>query len=338
MRYCLLLACLLLAACAEEVPRAPVEPLATTEQELAQLYHWGAGPHEVARVSDLEVPHLHRDQQLVFDVFYPDVAEGSFPVLLFAHGNFSDNKQYDALLNHWVSHGYVVLAPQHLDATGGYLGSTINLVRYGNAGLIRARYDDLLSLLDQLDAVAALVPGLEQRMDARRIGATGHSFGAFTAQQFGGASAQDMDTGEYPSLLDSRIQAVLAVSPPGPMFDEINEGSWRKLSAPALLTTGTWDTNPYFWRDWQLHKMAFDTATAENQYALVVQGADHYLGNLICRLELEEAPQHDALAMVNNLSVAFLDAYLKDNAAALDYLRSGDVDRVTGGFAMLEKR
>jgi hypothetical protein len=44
------------------------------------------------------------------------------------------------------------------------------------------------------------------------------------------------------------------------------------------------------------------------------------------------------LAMVNNLSVAFLDAYLKDIPEALAYLQSSTLEITTAGFAVLEKR
>ena len=75
-----------------------------------------------------------------------------------------------------------------------------------------------------------------------------------------------------------------------------------------------------------------------NQYAMVVDGADHYLGNLICRLEREKTPQHDALKMVNSVSVAFLDAYLKNNAEARAYLAGEAMASTTGQFATLDRR
>ncbi len=139
-------------------------------------------------------------------------------------------------------------------------------------------------------------------------------------------------------LISPEILVLLAISPPGPMFEEISEDSWRAFEKAALLTTGTWDTNSFFWSDWRRHKMAFDNSVAGDQYAPVVQGADHYLGNLICRPELEGPPQRDALALVKNVSVAFLDAYLKEIPAALAYLQSGALDTTTTGFATLETR
>ena len=73
-------------------------------------------------------------------------------------------------------------------------------------------------------------------------------------------------------------------------------------------------------------------------FAMVVDGADHYLGNLICRLEREETPQHDALKMVNSVSVAFLDAYLKNNSEARAYLAGDAMASTTQQFATLDRR
>jgi predicted dienelactone hydrolase len=297
----------------------------------------------VRLVGNLELPHRVRDELLQFKVYYPEAgrngsAPGQWPILIFSHGNWSDNDKYDNVLRHWVSHGYVVLAPLHRDGSGGYLGGTIDLLREGNLGLIQGRVDDLLTLLDSIRQVEQLVPALAGRLDHDRIAATGHSFGAFNAQQLGGARAWDENGQEFVAVRDERISAVVALSPPGPMFDEITEGSWEQQGTPALVTTGTWDSNAMFWPDWRAHLMSWETAVAGDQYALVVQGADHYLGNLICRPELEEPPQHDALAMVNSAVVTFLDARLKGKQQAVAALHSNQLARTTRGFAVLERR
>lgn len=331
---------LLLSACGEEVPRAIVTPLAATESELATLYKWGPGPWPVRAVIDLQIAHPAREGVLKFNVWYPEIEAPTeqLPVLLFSHGNWSTNNKYDNLITHWTSHGYVVFAPLHMDGDGGYLQGTINLIKYGNLGLIQARVDDLVALLDALPQIEFMVPALAGRLDESRIAATGHSFGAFNAQQLGGASAFDTDTQQFVPVLDARIKAVVAVSPPGPMFDEIIDGSWDAQSTPTLMSTGTWDSNAMFWPDWRMHKLSFDSAPPGDQFALVTQGADHYLGNLICRPELEEAPQYDALAVLNMSVVAFLDAYLKDDAEAQAFLRSRQLDQVSGQFSVLESR
>ena len=85
--------------------------------------------------------------------------------------------------------------------------------------------------------------------------------------------------------------------------------------------------------------MSWETARPGDKYALVVQGADHYLGNLICRTGRDATPQDDALRMVQIASTAFLDARLKGSEAAAAWLASSEsLGQVTGGFAVLSRR
>lgn len=262
---------------------------------------------------------------------------GPFPVVIFSHGNWSDFSRYDALLDHWASHGYLVVAPYHRDG-GGMVRGIFNSLRYGSAGLIEHRVAELKWIIDELPRLDALLPGGGRRADPDRIAVAGHSFGAFTAQQLGGAIAVDETRGIHIAGRDKRVRAVMAISPPGPMFGMINDRSWREVDTPMLVTTGTSDVNARFWPDWRLHAMSFDTARPGANWLLVVEGADHYLGNLICRPERKAAPQADALGIVNAIAVTFLDAHLREERAARAYLQSGLLGRVTEGYATLTHR
>ena len=293
----------LLLACGEDVVLPPAEPLAASDAELAQIYNIESGPYGVEVVRDLSMNNPGRDRDIELSVFYPDAAQ-VFPLVLFSHGNWSNKDSYDRVINHWVSHGYVVIAPNHLDCCGAVSG-IFNSVRYGQLGLIDERMADLVYLLDHLDQLEQQVPAIKGKIDRQNIAAAGHSFGGFSAQQFGGAGTFDPDQDKYIFYRDKRIKAIVAISPPGPMFDVITENSWVELDKPMLLTTGTWDSNAQFWPDWQLHRMSFDSARPGQNYALVTQGADHYLGNLICRLERENPPQQDALMMVRQGEIGF---------------------------------
>ncbi len=213
-----------------------------------------------------------------------------------------------------------------------------NSLVHGQYGLVEARVADLRYILETIPALEALAPQFKGKTDSERLVVTGHSFGAFTAQQFGGAATMDPESGHYPSTLDDRVVAVIALSPPGPMFDTITLDSWRKLSAPTLVTTGTWDIQPAFWPQWQDHLISYETSIPGEKYALVIEGADHYLGNLICRLEREGPPQEDALAMINITTTAFLDAQVKNSAEARAFLESGQLRQRSGGFAELRRR
>ncbi|MEH6549327.1 MAG: hypothetical protein V7711_16045 [Pseudomonadales bacterium] len=324
---------LAISACSTDPAEKPeVKPLAATNAELTALYGFKKGDYR-SQVFESQIAATHRELPLRI---YSPSSEGHFPVLLFSHGNWSDNTKYDALLEHWVSHGYIVIAPYHLDG-GGMARGIFNSLRYGQIGMIEERIKDMSAVLDQLELIA-VDAGLSGKMDTANLAATGHSFGAFTAQQLIGARAYDTDTQTYRSYRDDRVKLALALSPPGPMFEVINENSWNEVNLPQLVTTGTWDSNPSFWPDWQAHLMSFDKAMAGQNFSLVVQGADHYLGNLICRPEREEAPQQDALNMVNSAAVTFLDANLKNNLLAQKQIKNSDISRISVQFAVLKRR
>ncbi len=326
----------LLLACGEEPELPPAAPLSAPESAVRALYAIAPGPLQVKVQRELLLPAAGDRREMRLNIYYP--GEGlAYPLLLFSHGNWSGRNSYDRVIEHWVSHGYAVIAPDHLDCCSMAQG-IFNSLRYGQFGLIAARVTDLENLLQSLPEIEALAPAFAGKADASRVAMTGHSFGAFSAQQFAGAAAFDSDRGEYVDAFTARVAAVVALSPPGPMFDTITADSWNTLRAPTLVTTGTWDVQKGFWPEYRMHLMSHERAQPGAQYALVVDGADHYLGNLICRLEREATPQYDALAMINSVTTAFLDAQLKHSETARAYLESDRVVDTTAGFAWLERR
>jgi len=323
-----------LSACSPDITLPPAKALEASAAQLAEIPALAPGPYPVVK-SEPSTLTLG-DRQLRLRVVEPQ-GTGPFALILFSHGFASDIDQYDALLTHWASHGYIVVAPYHLDG-GGTVRAIFNSVRKGNEGLIAARVDDMRSILDHLPALDALSPGLTQRIDTERIAAAGHSFGAFTAQQLGGAVAVNPESGEMVIGRDPRVRAVVAVSPPGRMFGLITEQSWLAVEVPMLVTTGTWDVDGRFVHEWREHALSFDTAPSGHNWLLVVEGADHYLGNLICRLDRKAAPQGDALKMVNAVSVSFLNAFVYADPAARQFLYTPALQTLTGGFAALSQR
>ena len=328
---------LLIAACGGKDHSLPAaEPLTSSAAEQALLYKIAKGPFQVVKKTDLTISAAHRELEL--NLYYPeDDSEQTFPLLLFSHGNWSDKDAYDRIIEHWTSHGYITISINQLDCCS-MLGGIINSIRYGQLGLIEGRIEDLVFLLDHMDSLAALVPAITGKMDRDNIAATGHSFGAFSAQQLAGAGTFDPDEGKYLYFRDQRIKAVVAISPPGEMFDTITDESWLQIDMPMMVTTGTWDSNEQFWPDWRAHKLSFDTAKPGRNYALVTQGADHYLGNLICTLDRESTPQYDALNMLNATTTAFLDAYLKNNTDAAEFISGNELSEMTNNFAVIERR
>ncbi|WP_320837222.1 chlorophyllase/cutinase-like alpha/beta fold protein [Zhongshania sp.] len=329
----LLLAVLVnLSACSKALELEAAEPLAKAARSVMErMPGYSAGPYEAVLLEGITLSGADDRADMDLRVWYPR-RDDPAPIVIFSHGNWSDKDRYDAVIKHWTSYGFVVIATTHLDGMNMARG-IFNALRYGNDGLIGGRVADIRYLIDHLARVQALLP---VSIDPERLAVSGHSFGAFTAQQFAGARAITED-GEI-GTKDSRVDAVVALSPPGPMFDEITAQSWTQMQGPVLMTTGTHDVNPQFFPEWRLHKMSFDTAPAGEQYAVVVAGADHYLGNLICRPEREGPPQRDALNIVNAISTVFLLAHLNGDAVMAQWLASADVENMSGGFAVLAKK
>ena len=265
------------------------------------------------------------------------VAPGRLPVILFSHGNFSTPGEYDRLVSHWASHGYLVVEPYHLDA-GGMVNGIIAMTIHGQQEVLIRRPQDMLAALDALPQIEGAIPDLAGRIDNSRIMAAGHSFGAFAAQMLGGATGTDPDTGQPLAVTDTRITAVMAISPPGPMFDMITRDSWQDMSLPQLVTTGTWDVEPRFFRDWRLHAMAHERSIANESLLLIASGADHYHGNIYGRTDRDEPPQEDAFRVLLATTTAWLDWKMRDKPGAARFLSDGFGEGIPVPFATLDHR
>jgi predicted dienelactone hydrolase len=103
-----------------------------------------------------------------------DHTRGPFPVVLFAHGHSGEPSDYSAFVTNWASRGYVVVAPAFPLSKRRALGGP--------------SFADLLQQPGDLSYVLTRVltlnlePGswLNGLIDARRVGAIGHSMGAWT--------------------------------------------------------------------------------------------------------------------------------------------------------------
>ncbi|MEP5567557.1 MAG: hypothetical protein ABJN62_06975 [Halioglobus sp.] len=336
MNKCLpIMILLLLTACGKALELPAAQSLKVAPEVINELHGATKGPFSVVTNKTLEI-ETEDGATLALSLYYPG-EELQHPLLLFSHGNWSDRHSYDRIIEHWVSHGYVVIATDHSDCCSPVKG-IFNSLRYGQMGLINRRISELELLLANIDTLENQLPAFADKADTSKVAATGHSFGAFSAQQLGGASALDPETGEYRYQTDPRISAVVALNPPGPMFDTITADSWKGMTAPTLVTTGTWDVQKGFWEDWKLHLMSWEKSPDGKKYALVIDGADHYLGNLICRTERDHPPQDDALKMVQLTTTAFLDSQLKSNKQARMILADKYLERETKGYAKILRR
>lgn len=311
------LATLLLGACAGMTnPSTP--PAATRSPTPAGLATvWPPMALPIAQL-DTQLTDAADGRGIPLRIAYPTSGR-ELPVVLFSHGAFSSGHDYDPLLDAWARRGYVVIAPTHRDSIS--LGTARGS---GDPRHFPWRLDDMNVVLRELDRVIAAVPGLAGRTDRARIAATGHSFGGLIAQILGGATYFDPATRQAVSRADPRVQAVIIFSGAGAFPPILRNEDFAALQKPALVTVGTEDLpqapglSGYEWR-----RQPWDLAAPGDKYLLTLEGADHYLGGMVGRDDLLPAargPQY--VAAFNEVSAAFLDACLRKDATAREWLAS----------------
>lgn len=300
------------------------------------LYKASGGPHDVRAFDALLLHDAQRDKELQLRITWPDAA-GPHPVIVWSHGASGTKDDYQPLVQHWASHGYVCVQMNHSDSRALADGPR-NLV--DNAGRFRDwanRPKDIIFTLDALDDIESKVPGLDGKVDHAKVGVGGHSFGAHTAQLIAGTTTVEVD-GTRQSHADPRPLAFVLISPQG-RGAQLDDESWAHLTRPALSITGSLDPGrngePIAWR-----LDPFHFAPPQDKFLLFIEGAQHGFGGITGTLEYRNAgpddPEH--LRWVQSTTIAFWDAYLKEDAAAAAFLRSDRIEDASAGEATLRAR
>ena len=304
----------------------------TARGAAAELYKVAPGQFEPGLASAVEVHIPERNRNLLLRVNYPKGA-GPFPLIVFFHGALCSADGYAELADHWASHGYVVILPSHPEAGRSARGSPEQQIK-----TFRGHVADMSSILDSVDAIATRITPLGDAIDPSRVAAAGHSMGALIATIVGGLPRLEPD-GSHLSLEDERFDALVLLSGPGPLPGTPQNG-WGSVTLPTLATTGTRDhaNRGGEGATWEWRLGAYKLTPPGNKYGLVIDQADHFLGGMICAERADGPPDRKAFAIVKSVSTAFLDAYLKDNQQASDYLHATTLSEATNSRAELRLR
>jgi len=176
-------------------------------------------------------------------VWKPEAAAPArgYPVILFSHGFAGCNTQSKFLMEALAGAGYLVVAPNHADAHCSPAREGWRMWRYLNFrpekpfnkpeewtdATFRGRHEDVRTTLD------AVLGGHWFRgvpVDVTRAGMAGHSLGGYTALG---------DAGAWPSWADSRIKAVLVMSPYAAPY--LARGDLAGMHVPVMYQGGTLD-------------------------------------------------------------------------------------------------
>lgn len=334
------------------------------------------GKHKVVIVESVSLKDAARGKTIEVLVRYPD-GDGPFPVIVFSHGALASKEAFGPAGEHWASHGYVVIHPNHADARGGGggdglgggrlrglrgvgdrsaegLGAKGSDNREGNGGVGRllgrlegvvggdARLDrikDVTSLLDAFDQLEEKVPALEGKLDRESIAVAGHSFGAFVAQCHGGV--RTLVDGKLTKLADPRVKCVVPISAQGESQTfGLTAESWAEARVPALHITGTRDRSM---PDRPGGPMG-DVSTKVVPFERSPAGSKYLL--------VIEGATHvsfggglgnirgggDATALTKSVSLVFFDAYLKHDEKAKAWLDGQAATQWLGTRAKLRRK
>jgi pimeloyl-ACP methyl ester carboxylesterase len=272
----------------------------------------------VVSAKPIVLPASGRGEDLQVRVSAPATGR-DLPIIVFSHGFGWSMDGYAPLVDFWAAHGFVVVQPTHLDSR------TINLSPEDpRAPLIwRFRVEDLVRTLDELDRIEASMPGLSGRLDAARIVAAGHSWGATTASALLGARVLNGSGGRGEDMSDPRIRAgvLLAVAGLGGAdltpfaaehFSFMNP-SFTNMSTPALIVAGDHDQSPLSTRgpDWWTDAYHLSPG---NKSLLTLFEAEHSLGGIAGNDVVEttdESPKR--VELLQWLTCAYLRAALDPN-------------------------
>jgi predicted dienelactone hydrolase len=312
--------------------------------DAADGYHLAPGPHALSEVSDLVLHDAKRSKDLHVRIFYPNDA-GPYPVIVFSHGAGGSQDCCEALTRHWATYGYVTIQPTHDDSAIQRRNSGEENIRFTQAvrdalnkpALWESRPQDISFVLDSLSVLEHRVPGLVGNMDKDRIGVGGHSMGSYTAEAIAGALI-DLPGHPGSNFADSRVKAVLCLSPQGPGQFGLNDHSFDHITLPYIGMTGSLDSlGPKASPSW--HKIPFERSQPGDKYHLFIEGANHSSFITAHTLAPSQAAQGEAiLGYTNSAALAFWDAYLKNDTRAKQYLQSDTLEKFSHAAAKLSRR
>jgi predicted dienelactone hydrolase len=306
-------------------------------------YAADAGPNKVATLVETWNDSA-RKRDVPVKIYYPQDGEGPFPVIVFSHGLGGTREGYEYLGEHWASCGYVSVHLQHKgsdDSAWKGKAKPLDALRdtLKNPTVITDRPADVKFVVDQLEKINAEKPPLKGKLDIKRLGMAGHSFGAWTTLAIAGEAAVSPAVRES-KFADSRFKAAIAMSAPvvaanqRDRFDQV----FGEIKIPILHMTGTLDDSPIGETKAAERRIPFDHISGADQYLITFTDGDHsiFAGPGLRPVNRKKGHVfHDDILIS---STAFWDAYLKDDDKAKTWLAEGEFGKLLGKEGKFEKK
>ena len=237
-----------------------------------------AGPHDepspAPEVLDFDWVDATRRRPVPVRLYLPGGA-GPAPLVVFSHGLGGSRHGYSWLGRHFAQEGIASLHLQHTGSDhqlwrGGFFGMVGRLQGAANETEAIARARDFRFALDTL-----LSGDVASRLDANRIVAAGHSYGANTSLLVSGAQVER--DGRLVDLRDPRVRAAILISAP-PFYGEAAQGKvLQPVDVPTLHVTCTRDVIriPGYYSDASDRIAVFEATGSAHKWLTVYEGGSH---------------------------------------------------------------
>jgi predicted dienelactone hydrolase len=283
-----------------------------------------------------------RNREVPVKIYYPEEENGPFPVIVFSHGLGGTREGYEYLGRHWASYGYVSVHLQHKgsdDSVWKGKSKPLEVLRESlkDPSTSANRPGDVKFAVDQLEKLNSEKLPLKDKLDMKRLGMSGHSFGAWTTLAIAGEKAAPSREAKF---ADSRFKAAIAMSAPAPSVKqkELLDRAFAEVKIPVMHMTGTLDNSPIGETAAAERRIPFDHISGSDQYLITFDGGNHAIfsgpGPKLGHSKKDLVFQKYILIS----STAFWDAYLKDNAQAKAWLTGGDFKKALGKEGSFEMK
>ena len=273
---------------------------------------------------DLTTHDATRNRDIPLRLYLPPKKAPPAPVILFSHGLGGSRAASVFLGEHWAARGYVAVFLQHPGSDESVWADQPVLKRMqaleeaASVQNFLLRVQDVPAVLNQLEIWnAEKTNSLAGLLDLKKVGMSGHSFGAVTAQALSG---ETLPLGGQ-SFTDPRIKAAVVFSPSAPRAGSAAT-AFGSVRIPWMLMTGTKDVAPIGNADLKSRLAVYPALRGAPKYEIVLHNAEHsaFTDRALPGDSEPRNPNHHRVILA--LSTAFWDAYLRADAEALTWLKS----------------
>ena len=313
----------------EEQLHAWIEAATPVEKSVAESdYDPSKVSQDKIETLKLTIKDEARDREIPVLVYLPKQTKAA-EVIMYSHGLGGSRETSPYLGQHWAARGYVSVFMQHPGSDNSIWRDVPRAKRFralkeaANAENFFLRVADVPVVIDHLEKWNRQVDHpLYERMNTKKIGMSGHSFGAVTTQNVSGQTSFGKTL-----YLEDRIIACVAMSPSSPRMGNATK-AFGKVQLPWLCMTGTHDKASIGGASVEHRLAVYPALPAKNKYELVLFEAEHSAFNetKLPFDRLNRNPNHHTAILAT--STAFWDAYLRDDAAAKKWLTTDAVRSV----------